>query len=284
MTWQVFIFASVVLTSIATLLQRILLKDEKSDPVSFSIFFQLLTGLLIGAFGSFFSDMSFPSRWSGIWVNLILMTVLYALGNVFIFKSLKLVEASVFTVIFSSRALFTTLGSTLLLHEGLNARQMGGTLLIILGVVLVTLKSAKISFSRNEIYALLAGACFGFANTNDRILLKTLNLYPFVFLAFVVPAIMIAVVKPNAAKKMKAFFGKILLTRMIMLCIVYAVSAITFFAALQASPNSSQVASMNLTNVILTVLLSIVFLHERTNVPKKLAGAIASFVGLLLVR
>lgn len=161
---------------------------------------------------------------------------------------------------------------------------MGGTLLIILGVVLVTLKSAKVSLSRNEMYALLAGICFGFANTNDRILLKTFNLYPFVFLAFIVPAIMVAVVKPDAAKKTKVFLGKTLLTRMVMLCVVYAASAITFFAALQASPNSSQVASINLTNVILTVLFSIIFLRERTNMPNKLAGAVASFVGLLLVR
>lgn len=161
---------------------------------------------------------------------------------------------------------------------------MGGTLLIILGVVLVTLKSAKVSFSRNEIYALLAGVCFGFANTNDRILLKTLNLYPFVFLAFVLPAVIVAIVKPNAARKMTAFLGKTLLTRMVVLCVVYAASAITFFAALQASPNSSQVASINLTNVILTVLLSIVFLRERTNIPKKLTGAVASFVGLILVK
>lgn len=124
-TWQVFIFASVVLTSVATLLQRVLLKDEKSDPVSFSIFFQLLTGLLIGVFGVFFSDMSFPPQWSGVWFNIILMTVLYALGNVFIFKSLKLIEASTFTVIFASRALFTTLASTMLLHEGLTLVRWG---------------------------------------------------------------------------------------------------------------------------------------------------------------
>lgn len=56
-----------------------------------------------------------------------------------------------------------------------------------------------------------------------------------------------------------------------------------FFVALQKAPNSSQVAAINLTSVIVIVLLSIIFLKEHTDWLKKIVGAVLSFIGLLLL-
>ncbi len=282
MTWQVLILISVFLYSISILLQRILLKEDKSDPKTYSIFFQLFTGLFVGVFGFMFSDMSFPNIRPLIF-NLVLMTLLYGFGNVFIFQALKSIEASRFTVIFASRALFTILASFLFLQEKLSSRQTLGAFFILLGVVLVNIKSAKLKFSKKEVTALLAAMLFGFTNTNDRFLLKSFTVYPYVFLAFVIPAFLIVLLYPYTVKKMKAFLECKLLAKMSLLCIFYAVSAITFFSALQKASNSSQVVSANLTSVIITVLLAIIFLKERDYLPQKLLGAIASFIGLLLV-
>lgn len=70
---------------------------------------------------------------------------------------------------------------------------------------------------------------------------------------------------------------------MAVLSLVFTVSAICLFAALQSSPNSSQIATINLLNIVLIVVLSIIFLKERDNIPKKLLGAVSSLVGLILV-
>jgi drug/metabolite transporter (DMT)-like permease len=211
------------------------------------------------------------------------MTLLYGFGNVLIFESLKRIEASRFTIIFSSRALFTILASSLLLKEGLLAKQFVGTFLILAGIALANVKAARFSFSKKEAMALFAAMIFGFVNTNDRFLLKSFKVYPYVFLAFIVPALFIIALNPYTIKNMKFFVEKKVLLKMLLLCVIYAVSSITFFASLQIAQSSSQVASINLTSVIVIVLLAIIFLKERDFLIPKLLGAASSFVGLLLV-
>ncbi|MBM3209334.1 DMT family transporter [Candidatus Shapirobacteria bacterium] len=282
MNWLALILASVLLNSVATVLQRVVLREEKSDPVAYSIFFQLLTGLLIGGFGVVTSGLTFPDL-RPLALFLILMTFLYGFGNIFIFQALKAVEASKFTVIFSGRALFTILASTLFIREPLTQRQWPGAILILLGVIIVNLQASRISLKKEDLIALLAAASFGFANTNDRFLLRSFSLYPYVFLAFIVPALFILSLHPRKIKEMAVFLEKKLFVRMLILCIAYAAAAITFFSALQIAPSSSQVATINLTSVIVTVLLALLILKERKNTTNKVIGALISFFGLVLV-
>lgn len=283
MTWQLLILVSVTLYSISVLLQRVILKEDKSRPIAYSIFFQLLTGVFIGAIGFIFADMSLPENLDSLIVNLILAAVLYGFGNVFIFKSLKEIEASRFTIVFATRAFFTVLASSLLLQESLTGIQFLGALLIFSGVVLVNFKSAKFSLDKGSLLALFGAAAFGTANTNDRFLLKSFEIYPYITIAFIAPAILVSFIYPKELKHIKLFLEKKVFKKVLLLSVVYAFTAITFFAALQLGDNSSQIASINLTSVILIVLLSAIFLKEKGNLAKKVIGAVLSFAGLLLL-
>jgi len=283
MSWQLLILISVVLYSISVLLQRVILKENESRPIAYSIIFQLLAGIVIGIVGLIFADMSLPSNPGSLFWNLILMTLLYGFSNLFIFKSLKLTEASKFTIIFATRAFFTVLASSIVLKELLTGTQLLGTLLIFAGVILVNLKTSKFSFDKGSLFALAGALAFGFATTNDRFLLKSFAVYPYLTLAFIAPSIMMSLVFPKELKHIKLFLDKNLFKKMLVLTTIYALSAAAFFAALQKSANSSQVVSVNLTSVIVTVFLAVIFLKERDNLPKKIVGAILSFIGLLLL-
>ena len=70
---------------------------------------------------------------------------------------------------------------------------------------------------------------------------------------------------------------------MLLLCLLYGLAAVSFFAALQASPNSSQIFTINAFGAVITVALSIIILKERDYLVRKLIGAIVSLSGLLLV-
>lgn len=282
MTWQILIALSITFFSISILLQRLILRENNSKPIAFSIFFQFLTGILITISGFLLGNMVFPNIVPLI-PNLLLMIVLYTFANIFIFKSLKEIEASKYTIIFATRALFTILASTLILSEGLTIKQLGGTLFILLGVIIVSIESTKFSFKKGELFALLGAIGFGFANTNDRFLLSTFNIYPYMSVIFISPAIFMAFIYPKELKHIKLFLHKSFFKKALLLCVIYALSAITFFGALKIADNSSQVISVNLTSVITTVLLSIIFLKERSHIIKKLAGAIITFIGLFLI-
>jgi len=282
MSWQILILINVVTYSIGVLLQRLIVKEDKADPIAFSILFQLLVGIIVGIYGFIFEDMSIPPL-APLAINLILMAVLWGLANIFNFSALKVTEASVFTIIFSTRGIFTTLASGYFLGEFLNSKQWLGSFFILLGIVLVSIKPKGFKFTKKELLSLLTAMAFGFANTNDRILLSSFNLYPYVSLAFIVPAFAVALYRPKSVLNIGNFIKKGVIEKTILVAVVFAASSLAYFKALQITPNSSQVASISVSGVILTVLLSIIFLKEGDRMPQKLLGSVASFVGLVLM-
>lgn len=285
MNWQILVFLSVVFMAFGSVLQRVVMKEDKSDPWAYSIFFQLLVGVIIALFGFIMSDMSISTNVWRTLPNLLLMIVLWAGANYFIYSSLKALEASTFNIIFSGRSLFTALASSVFLGEFLTGKQFVGVIILIFGiaVALFNQKSFR-KLDKSFISTVVAAAFFGFANTNDRVLLGYYNLYPYVTLAFVLPAVAMFLLKPQSAVELKKMFrDKTLIKRMSLLALFYSAASATFFSALQTAPNSSQVVAINVSTVILTVLLSIVVLKENEGKYQKIIGAFISFIGLLLV-
>ncbi len=282
MPWHVAIIISLVLYSCSTLLQRYLLRNNDTNAVAVSLFFQGVTAVIIALIGTALGQIHIPDL-RPIVLQLAVMGLLYGLGNIFIFRSLKQLEASRFTILFASRSIFTIIASSLFLHEGLTLVQITGAACIFLGIILVHSRAVKFSFHPRELMAICAAACFGLANTNDRIILGHLNVFTYVFLAFLIPTIVVAVLRPHDAKQVPSLFTAKLLPKLLLLCLFYTGSSLAFFSALQSAPNSSQVAAVNVSSVILIVLFSAVFLHERTDLPKKITAAILTFIGLLLI-
>lgn len=283
MSWQILIALSVLLYSFSVLLQKVLLKDDKSDPISFSIFFQVGVSIIIAVLVFMVKGRIVIPNLSEIWVYVLLMAVLYGLANVFVFKSLKLTDASQFGVLFQSKNLFAIIGTSVIFNEMLTTKQWVGALLLIAGVVIVSLNKTKIKLNSGALLALLAGLLFGAANVNDRFLISYFDPYSYVVVGFLFPALLISVVYPKKLAGIKVFLNRKYIYKMILLCLTYGLSATAFFAALTLTDNASQLFSINAFSVITVVILSIIFLKERDFMPRKVLGAVLSLIGLLLV-
>lgn len=282
MTWLILILLSVVTYSISVILQKIILRGDKSDPVIFSIVFQVITGVLIGVYAVVTGQLVWNPI-GDLWPNMLLMIALYGVGNVFIFKALQLVDASKFTILFATRGLFTIIGSSVLLGEALKNNQLLGAVLILVGIIIVNFTRGKLRLEKQDVYAFTAALLFGIANTNDRYLLGALNLYQFVTLSFVLSGLFVGILYYRKLHLVSYFLQSNIWRKMLALAAIYAVSAVLFFGALQLAPNSSQVAAINLTSTILIAILGITILHEKTHVLNKIVGTVISFIGLVLV-
>lgn len=282
MTWQIFILLSVIFYSVSIIIQKKILKDKNSNPIAFAIIFQLLVGIFIALYGFIFAKISFEN-FSSLFVNFIFMVVLYAILNIFIVKSMKQTEASKFTIIFATRALFATVISLIFLKEALLFRHIIGALLIFSGIMLSDPKSLKLSFGKGEMFAFLAALFFGFATVNDRFVLKQVNVYSYSSAAFILPAILTGLIYPGRIKDISVFLTGSFLPKIIFLCTIFAANSVFFYLALQRGDSVSQVNSAGLISVIVIVLLSVIFLKERTNMAMKIIGSVVSFVGLFLV-
>ena len=281
MNWQIFLSISIVTYSVSVLLQRMLLKNNKSDPIAYSIVFQLLTGILIGIY-AVSKGFSTPNLVPLI-PNFILMIILYGAGNVFVFSALKIIDASEFTIVSASKALWTIMGAIIFLKEGFSLQQALGTFLIITSVILVFWRKQKFTFSRGFIFSFLAALSFGFAFTNDAFILNNFDVPSYLTIIFITPALAVWAVYPKSTAKMKLLFERKILLKLGLLGIFYAISAITFFLAYQIGKNAAQIASLYQTATIIIVILSIIFLKERRDLWKKLLAVVISFIGVLLI-
>ncbi len=283
MSWQLLISLSVLLYSFSVLLQKVLLKENKSDPISFSIFFQVGVSVIIAFLVLIIRGGIVIPDLSKIWIYVLLMGVLYGLANVSVFKSLKLTDASQFGVLFQSKNLFAIIGTSLIFNEMLTTKQWIGALLLIAGVIIVSLNKTKFKIDKGSVLALLAGLLFGAANVNDRFLVSYFDPYSYVVVGFLFPALLISVIYPKKLAGIKVFLNKKYIYKMMLLCLTYGLSATSFFAALSITDNASQLFSINAFSVITVVIFSILFLKERDFMPRKILGAVLSLVGLLLV-
>lgn len=275
---------SVVTFSISTILQRKTLKNDSNDPLIFSIPFQLITGTGIAFVGLFAGTLGFPQNTVDLLPNLFFTMIAYGCGSLLLFKGLQQVQASEFTVLFTSRAFFSIIASFVFLDEMLTLQQGFGAILIFVGIIIVSNMSLKhVRFTKGELITLAAACCFGIANTNDRYVLQSFDVYTYVSLSFLLPALLLTII--FFKKLLQADLGmfKRSFCQISLFSFFYIISSIGFFSALQQTDNSSQIITLNQTSTILTVLFGIVFLQERNNVARKVLGAFISFIGVLLV-
>ncbi len=280
--WQVFLLISILAESFGRVFQRFLLKDNKSDPIAYAVWFQFLTGILLSVY-ALIHGFKLPDNLLSLTPNLILVSVLYGLMSIFIFKALQQTEASIFTILFNSRVIITVLGAVILLNNPFTLKQVLGTVLILASVVAISFKKQKLQIKKGEIYSLLAGTFLALGVINDSIILKSFDVATFSAIAFIIPGIFIWLINPKSTGKILAlpkdkFFPKIGL-----MGLIYGTAYLTYNFAYFSGQNAAQIAAIFPISSVITVLISMVLLKERQKMLIKLLAAIISFVGVLLV-
>ena len=285
MNWQILIAISILTESVGRIIQRFLLKEDNSNPIAFAVIFQLLTGILLLIFAVILGINFSLIKTDGIVSNLILMPFLFGMSNIFIFKSLKNTEASLFTVFFTTRALWIILIAVLALDEAFTARQILGTILILLSILIIMSKNTSFRISKGGIYALLAAVFMGGAIINDAIIINQFKNVPFyVALSFIAPSIFIWAINPRQSLNILQITRSTMLYKIGVLSIVYGIAAMTYLMSYTMGAAASQIGAIYQTTSIVTVGLAIVFLKETKHLYLKLLAVLVSFIGILLIK
>ncbi|HEX8965850.1 MAG TPA: EamA family transporter [Patescibacteria group bacterium] len=282
--WQLFLIISIIANSFSTVLQKVLLKNNKSDPITYAIVFEFLCAIAIGIY-AFFEGFILPKDIITLLPNILLATILYSAGNIFLFKSLKLIDASEFTVLFVTRGIWIIITAVLFLHERFSYMQDAGTALVLLGVILVTIRKHAIQMNRGVWYGLLSAFFFGVAFPNDGYVVTHFT-HPvtYSFIIFILPALALMAVYPKKTIAIPNMMNKALLVRIIILSIIYAIFGVTILLAYKYGGDASQIGAISQISTIITVLLSIIFLKETSDLWKKVIGALLGFLGVILIK
>jgi len=281
MNWQLFLLISMVADTAGRLIQRTFLKDEKSDPIAYAALFQIFCGIIIGVI-ALIVGIQIPDI-RAIWWNLIITAVIYGLATICIYKSLKTVEASVFTILFASRAVWTVLGGVVLLHESFFPIQILGAALILGSVVLISWTKMSLKMQAGEYYALAAAGLFAIGTINDAYVLQNADPATYLIYGFIAPGILIWLLYWKKSKIILQTMTSRASLNVWLISVVYAASALGFFWAYKVGNNIAQIASVYQISSILTVILAIVLLKERGQLLRKIIAAVIGLVGVYLV-
>ncbi|MBL8121771.1 DMT family transporter [Candidatus Saccharibacteria bacterium] len=282
MPWQIFVIINLATASLLVPLQRVLLRKEKTEPLSFVVASQLITGILLTPF-VLIHGLVVPDL--GKYGLLILATfALYSLGHYLYAHTLKRVEASVFSTLLNTSTIWVVTMGYLVLHEALHFSDILGALIILSSVLmLVEHKNRKVHLEKSIVMGLLVGIVFGIALSMWVYIGKHSDLLSWTWLSFFGTPVIFSLMQPKLLQKAtRQFMSSELLPKMLVLAVVWAVDNLASLAAYQHG-NVTIIAPLLQTSAILSVIVAVAFLGERSRLKWKVAASVACFVGVLIL-
>ena len=279
MSWIFLLLINVVAISIASLFQRLAMKEEESDPVLSSTIFQFLLGLIVFPY-AISRGFAFPPL-TTLWPLFLFSAVLYAIGSVMFFKSIKLIEASEMIVFSGAGAIVVMICAYFFLSERLFLSQYLGAILVLISILIIAHHGKKFVFNKGALLALLATSFFSIATISDVVIIKSydsisyaaiMSLFPGIILCLLYPKKMLGL--PKAIKNINK--------NLVIYALIYSIGVITFYAALNQT-TLSQVSVISKTNIVLTVVLAAIFIKENDRLWQKILSAVICMIGVMLV-
>ncbi|KXK11109.1 MAG: EamA-like transporter family protein [Microgenomates bacterium OLB23] len=247
--------------SLAKILQRVLMKGDKSDPYSYAIVFHFAIGLFNLVL--MFITGKQVSINSGNLPFLLITSSLWALCTVFHFKALQLVDAAEVTILSNIKVIVTIGASIVFLHEVFNIQKMFGAIIILAATILATNLRKDIKLNVGVLYSLTMGLFAGLALIADSVNVKHIDVASYNTLVNFISGAVILCYYPKALKQWKHFAHTSFLKKMLPVVILSTVQGIAYLMALTTPGVTGQVGAIRNSSVIVTVILGIVILNER---------------------
>lgn len=280
MSWQFLTAISVVTFSVSVLLRRLLLHQDKSDPIAYVIIFQGLVGVLTGIY-ALIHGLHMPDL-AKYWLPIIITILLYAAAHIVSTGAFQLVESSVFSVLFATAALWTMVAGFFLFSDRITVAQLIGVILVFASVAVLVERKGAWRLDRGTLLGLLTGVLFGLATAGWAYVGKHTDVPTWTAMSFLGPAVVVLIARPKSVLKMKPFLSGMLFTRMLLLGIIFSISSLASLLAYRDG-NVNLVAALQQTGIIVTTLLGIIFLKERSKLFRKSIAAILCFIAVLLI-
>ena len=282
MTWQIFIIISLLLFSANSLLHRILMKDDKSDPFAQTLLFYGLGGIFAFIISLLRGGFEYQIQLDQV-PYFVVLAIFCTLAPVLAFHAYKKIESSEATILFSSQRLWMVVGAFVVLQETFSYHKIFGTLIILCGISIASWRKQQLVFNQGVAYALIAAFSYAVADIASFFILRNFDAPSFtVFICFI-PVILLLIFKPQTIKKFGYYKKPRYALAITVVTINDTLATLAMYYAYQIGRNASQIAPITSTQIILSVILAIIVLKERDHAWQKIVGATIVVAGVLLV-
>lgn len=282
MSWFTLLLATVVIDSVIILAQKKWTLQESHSSMVSGALYQIVTGIFFIMVAAATHNLNLNIGLTGILI-VIASTALFTLSATLWFYAIQRVPATTATIVMSTRTIFVLVLGFVLLGESVTLRQFAGMTLIMMGVVYSQYKD-KLNFKLTFVGILILNAFVAsLANIVDRVATKSINLYTYLALAFLFPGLVMLLIQRVSHRKLNLHLDRNYVLHIVIMATLFVVSASAYITGLSIAPSTGLVVFVNQTKVVLTVILAVLFLHERGHARQKVISSVLCLIGLYLL-
>lgn len=281
MSWLVLVLISVVVVSLSNVYQRVLFREEKSDPVLYTIVFALFLSIINFIVAFLWGFNLPPFDWNLLYF--LAAALLWGLGTIFLFKAMKEIEASEVTIVVSLRIIVIMIASVFFLKQDFDFLNILGTVLILSATFLVANIKKGVKFNRGLTYAFIVTFFYGSAPVVDAFVLRNFDVISYLAVTNILIFFVLLIIFPKTILKVREYTKPQFLLRLIPLAVLSSSQAYAYLYAIQRGP-LLQIAPINQSQVIVTVLFGALLLKERDNLFRKIIASLLVVAGVLFLR
>ncbi len=282
MTWFVFMLLTVVFDSAIILVQKKWTTKKSHNSLVSGALYQVVVASMIAIYAYVSGNLNISLDLDS-WIIIGAAGVLFTITSSLWYFAIERISASTTTIVISSRSIFAVLLGFILLGEVVTFKQFGGMILILAGVI-YSQYSSHIDRNMGHILTLLLIAfTASVGNIIDRIATRSINIYTYLILAFMIPGLLMLVIQRIRHKKIDFHITPEYLYHIGIVSLLIAIGSICFILGLKNAPSTALAIFVNQTKVVLTVILAAMFLHERGHLKQKVISSIMCLGGLYLL-
>ena len=281
MTWLLFALVAALCYAIADIIGKYI-ADKKSDPILLGVlanFYAGITSLVFIFFEPIKITYAFP-----IFLGIAIAALMYAVGTITYYSSLKITPISEFSLLTRSSAFITFLGGIIFFQETLSTFQAIGVILIITAIISLTWNGKKISLHKGSILALVTALVFAIGALIDKSIYANFSKAVYIALGYFVTTAFLLPVVPQAWKKSET--KPKLKTHLLLFTTssLFAVAAFLVFSAYNAHGPISLTQLLTQFRIPIVVLYGFIILKERDRLPQKIISTILLIIGSYLLQ
>lgn len=286
MNWLLLTVMAITARSVYSIATKLLSNKVEVSPVSQAVLLTTSAGALALPVSFLAGGISF----NGIgqyWLAIIVMIVSQAFGNILFFAGVKRLDAGMTQIAFSSILIWGAILSIFFLGSSFTGLQSIGIVLMLIAILTVQYKKGKKNLDPGVLYIIGGAALFAVFQVASADLAETISTGAYLMLAYFGPSLLLGLIyRKTLIKDWGHLKNQVKKTAKSTL-FASGTSVLYFlfsYLAFQEAPDRGVVVVLLTAQVILSVVLGIIFLKEKNNVPRKLVAAALAFVAGALIR
>lgn len=284
MTWLFFTALSILSRSTYGVMTKVLSSKMKVSIYTQACFLPLAGAFLTVIFSPLLGGLAVDfSNASLVLVALVVFG--QGLGKIVYFASIKNLTNATAQIAFSSILLFNTVLALLFLHLHLSMINVLGIVLLTLAILSVI--SGKVAYHKQGVLLMILSAfLFAIFQLSSSELSKQVSSVSYLLVAYLGSATVVFIYKYKVIVQdvIQAADWKSIVVIPILTALPSVGNFLFAYLAYRAAPEAAKVAMLLTSQVVLTVLLSYVFLHEKTNIKRNIIAAASVVLAALFIK